>query len=695
MKKLMLCTAALFAAALNVAAQQQIDWDAAYARADEIIATLSVEEKLKMTHGYSNFFFNGVPGKGIPYIYLSDATQGVNMRTNLPDPDMVKQLERSTAFPCPIMLSATFNPALAYDYARSIGEECRAGGIEVLLGPGINIYRDSQCGRNFEYFGEDPYLASRMAENYVRGLQSTGTAACMKHFLCNNLEFYRRRSNSVVDERALHEIYLPAFKAGIDAGAANVMTSYNQLNGEWTGQSSYVIKELLRKELGFRGCVMSDWNSVYDWEKVVRSGQNVVMPSSKPFYIYKDAEDLYAEGIIAEWEVEEMIRPTIAMCVAFGLYDREKYDSSLLAKLPEHNAEARKVAAEGIVLLKNDGLLPLEPAHNLKILYTGKFINELPRGKGSAAVKGYDNISPAAALREQFGRNIEFAASPTDEMISKADAVIVSVGTIDSESVERPFALPAKEEAFVKDIIAKNANTIVLVNSGSGIRMTDWADGAAAIIYGWYPGQNGFSAIAEVISGRINPSGKLPMTIEREFAESPARNSIPAGSSLVRNANEHLVNVFDVNYDESVLVGYRWYESKGITPLYPFGFGLSYTTFGLDKAKISSKVIERDKPVKVSVTLSNTGDREGAETVQLYITEKNPAVLRPKKELKGFRKVQLAKKEKQAVEFEVGYDDLAYWDAETHGWRVNAGDYIISLGTSSADIACQIPVTVK
>ena len=668
MKKTLLLLAAV-AFAGSVGAQQKMSWEEAYKKADEVISKLTTEEKVRMTQGYSEFFFNGVPEKGIPYVYLSDATQGVHIRTNLPASSTLKQLEKSTAFPCPIMLSATFNPDLAYTYAKSVGEECRAGGVEVLLGPGINIYRDSQCGRNFEYFGEDPYLTSRMAEKYVAGMQSTGTAACMKHFVCNNLEFYRRRSNSVVDERAMHEIYLPGFKAGIDAGVATVMTSYNQVNGEWAGQSEYVIKDLLRGYLE--------------------------MPGTPQFYIDKTAGDLLAEGKVTEKQIEDMIRPIIATCIAFDFYDREKYDPSLLAKFPEHESNAYKVATEGIVLLKNNGILPFDPKVGRKVLVTGKFINEIPRGQGSAAVPGYNNVTLAKALREVFGNNVVFIADPSEETIREADAVIVSVGTVDSESVERPFALPSKEEAAVKKIVAANANTIVLVNSGSGIRMTGWADDCAAIIYGWYPGQNGFRAIADVITGKINPSGKLPMTIEKEFADSPAKNSVPKGAKLMRNVNEYFYRVFDVNYDESVLVGYRWYETKGIEPLFPFGFGLSYTTFSLDKAKLSSKTITADKPVKVSVTLTNTGDREGAEVVQLYVSENSPTVLRPKKELKGFRKVTLAPNGKSVVEFEVEWQDLAFWNDTTHDWDVNKGDFTISLGTSSADIDCELTLTAK
>ena len=308
--KLLLAFATAAAAIAPAAAQQVVAWDEAYRQADARIAQLTLDEKISFMRGYSSFFFYGVPEKGMPYIYLSDATQGVHMRDNLSDPTMVRQLERSTAFPCPISLAATFNPSLAYRYAEAVGEECRAGGIEVLLGPGMNIYRNSQNGRNFEYMGEDPLLASAMVAEYVKGMQSTGTVACLKHFICNETEFYRRRSNSIVDERALHELYLPPFKAGIDAGVGYVMTSYNRLNGEWAGQNADLIRRILRGELGFRGCVMSDWSSVNDTEKVVKSGQNVEMPGRKEFF--GEVRALLKEGRITEKDIEKMIRPNIA-----------------------------------------------------------------------------------------------------------------------------------------------------------------------------------------------------------------------------------------------------------------------------------------------------------------------------------------------------------------------------------------------
>ena len=528
--KLLLAFATAAAAIAPAAAQQVVAWDEAYRQADARIAQLTLDEKISFMRGYSSFFFYGVPEKGMPYIYLSDATQGVHMRDNLSDPTMVRQLERSTAFPCPISLAATFNPSLAYRAAEAVGEECRAGGIEVLLGPGMNIYRNSQNGRNFEYMGEDPLLASAMVAEYVKGMQSTGTVACLKHFICNETEFYRRRSNSIVDERALHELYLPPFKAGIDAGVGYVMTSYNRLNGEWAGQNADLIRRILRGELGFRGCVMSDWSSVNDTEKVVKSGQNVEMPGRKEFF--GEVRALLKEGRITEKDIEKMIRPNIATSIAFGLYDREKYVPALLEKFPAHKQTGYDVAAEGIVLLRNNGILPL--AEGRKILLTGRFTEQIPRTGGStsssAEVLGYDNVTLTAALREVYGDAVRVVEKPSREELAAADVVLLSTGTIDVESFERPFALPKEEEAFIRTAVESNPNTIVLVNSGSGIRMGGWNDKAAAVIYGWYPGQSGFTALAVALGQTAHDHREGVQRLPRQRHDARRRGVLQQGA---------------------------------------------------------------------------------------------------------------------------------------------------------------------
>lgn len=705
MKKLLLSLSALLIS-VTVVAQPVMSYEEAEAKANEIIKTLTLEEKLSMTQGHNRFFFPGVPEKGLPYIYTTDASMGVKNKQHMHDASEIILAERTTQFPAFIMLAATFNPELARAYGHAVGEEARMAGAGVILGPGMNIYRNAQCGRNFEYLGEDPYLAASIIYDYVSGMQSTGTLACAKHFLCNQTEFYRRRSNSIVDERAIMEIYTPAFKAAIDADVATVMTAYNQLNGEWTGQSKYVITDLLRGTLGFKGMVMSDWNSIYDWKKVILSGQNLDMPGEDAFYIKKKPADLVAEGVVTEKDIENMIRPTIATCIRWGLYDRynsgKQYDKSLEAKLPAHLEVSYQTAAEGAVLLKNNGILPL--ATTSKVLVVGKWLDAVPHGGGAARVNGYDHITLKDVMTESFGNNVEFVEKPTAAQLKAADVVLCVTGTFDSESTERPFAMDKRDEALVRLAVENNPKTIVLVHSGSAIDMTAWADKSAAILYGWYPGQNGQKAIRDIIIGKVNPSGKLPMTIERSFADSPAVNSVPAGFSLAKakgNPNEKAFHpwTYDVHYDESVLVGYRWYEKKGIEPLFPFGYGLSYTTFTLDKATILAKgkvkSLTDEKPLKVAVELKNTGKVAGAEVVQLYIAEKNPTVLRPLKELKAVKKVILEPGKKSVVTFEVDKKMCSFWCDKSHSWYANAGEYEILIGTSSANIAATLQFVVE
>lgn len=672
----------LLATAASVYAIGTPDWQTSYAWADAKLKELTLDEKLNMTVGYEEFFFPGFPEKGIPYLYLSDATKGVHLRPELTDTVHIRQLERSTAFPAPIMLAATFNPELSYEYGKAVGEECRAGGVELLLGPGVNLARNSQCGRNYEYLGEDPYMVGRMAAEYIKGLQSTGTAACIKHFIGNETEFYRRRTNSIIDKRTLHELYMRPFKAGIDAGVAFIMTSYNKLNGEWTGESRNVIDTLIRRDLGFKGAVVSDWRSVYDHEKVVKSGQNSIMPGSRE--IRDDIANLVKTGKLSEKDIDSMIRPLLATCHAFGLYDREKYIPKLLSKFPDHERISMRTAEEGTVLLKNNGILPLENPNGKKILVTGNYLDkDFNWVHASADVKGYDQISWRQALQKEFGDNLIFTAKPTDKEIKDADIVIVSTGTVDREAYERPFELPAAENNQLKRITALNPNTIVVVFTGSGVKLTDFAEDAAAIVYGWYPGQNGMAAVAGVLTGRINPSGKLPLSIEKDFNDSPAKDVMPKGAKFyTKLVNERMITPYDVNYDEGVLMGYRWYDTKGIAPLYPFGYGLTYTDWEITKPSVKVK----DGKVVVKSGLKNIGKRDGAQVVQIYASEKNPTVVRPMKELKGVKKIFLAAGTNTRFEISFDIDELGFYDSEKHGWKLNPGEYVIAIGTSSRDI---------
>lgn len=671
-----------------------VSYQDADARAAALLGRMTREQKLGLISGHAGFHIKGYPELGIPQLYMSDASGGVNIRRNVST-----LLDKSTAFPNPLALAATWNPGLAYRYARAIGEECRAGGIAILLGPGMNIYRHSQYGRNFEYFGEDPLLAAKIAERYVTGVLDTGTIPTIKHFIANETDHYRRTSNSVVDERTLHEIYLPAFKASIAAGAMAVMTSYNLLNGEWCGQSRAVIHDLLRKELGYKWLVMTDWWSVWDAEKVVKSGQDLEMPGEK--FLKADADRLLASGQVSEAEVDRMVQSILRTTIAMGLHDRPVQDKYFATKFPEHEEVALQTAREAMVLLKNDhNVLPLrrEAAKKQKILLTGLFTETLPRGLGSAEVDGYDPVSMLAALRDTYGDALQHIENPSDEELKAADVVLLSTGTLDSEGWDRPFALSAAEEQRVLRTVALNPRTVVIVNTGSGLQMSAWNDRAAAIIYAWYPGQNGNRALAEIICGDTNPSGKLPITIERRFEDSPGHGYIPKGEQLYVSwdaDNDMSHPITDVVYKEGVFVGYRWYEHKKIEPLYAFGHGLSYTQFSYSDLRITPAVAPIDGRVSVEFTVTNTGKVAGTEVAQMYLRDTQAPVPRPEKELKGFSKLTLQPGESKVVRSRFTAREFAYWDVEAHAWRTDKHAYSFLIGPASNRIVLEGSVTLE
>lgn len=667
-----------------------LSYKIAMEKANFCLQQLTLDEKLKLIGGENSFFIHGLEGFGFPKLYMADATQGVHIRTGFRGKNFdIKPMEKSTAFPCPILLASTWNPELAYQYAKAVGEECRAGGVAILLGPGLNLYRNSQCGRNFEYFGEDPYLISKMIENYVVGVQSTGTIATLKHFVTNNTEFYRRRSNSIVDERTLHEIYTRGFKAGIDAGAMAVMTSYNLVNGEWAGQNKFVINDLLRNQLGFKWLVMTDWHSVWDGEKVILSGQDLEMPEAKATL---QAKSLIKQGKISEEDIDRMARSILTTIFAMNLYDRPLVDKTYYQKFPEHVEIALQTAREGIVLLKNQDILPLERESLKKILVTGKFVTEIASGGGAAKVEGYDHVTLLDALKQEFGDKIVYEAEPTEKALKSADVVLVNTGTFDSEGWDRPFDLPENENAFIFQCLSNNPNSIVIVHSGGGINMSPWHEKAQAILYSWYKGQIGNVALAEILSGKTNPSGKLPITIEKRFEDSPAYGYIPEGETLYTNwpgQHEYEHPVYDVEYKEGIFVGYRWYDEKGIEPLFPFGHGLSYTRFQYSDLIIPKKKVKTGEPVLLTLQVKNIGNREGAEIVQLYVQDDMASVPRPPKELKGFAKVWLKPGESKLINFTLDNDAFAFWHPERKAWTVEPGTFTLLLGASSRDIRLQ------
>ena len=663
-----------------------LSYEQAGQKADSVWKLMTLDEKIALVGGDRDFFIRPLPGLNLREVYMADATQGVHIRDKFRDVDLSEyKLDKSTAFPCPLLLAATWNPALSYRYAEAIGEECRAGGIGILLGPGINTYRHSQCGRNFEYFGEDPMLKSRLVAEYVKGLQSTGTVATLKHFVANNTDYFRRKSNSVVDQRTLHEIYLPAFQAGIDAGARAVMTSYNLLNGEWCGQSKTVINDILRGQLGFKWLVMTDWWSVDDGEKLAASGQDLEMPMA---IALKNAHQLINEGKVRVDDIDRMAKSILRTYFSMKL-DQRKKEPAYYNNFADHEITALQTAREGIVLLKNENnILPL--GNNAEsILLTGDFVEEIAGGGGAAAVEGYNQRQMLTELKNEFGERISYVRDPDPAEIKSAAAVLCNIGTRDSEGWDQPFELPADQEKKVTDCVNNNANTVVIVTSGRGVRMTGWSEKARAILYAWYGGQVGNQALAEIISGKTNPSGKLPITIEKDFKDSPGFGYLPDDEKLYTGWNgegEKTHPVYDVIYKEGIFAGYRWYEHKNIAPLYPFGHGLSYTAFDYSDLQVDKYKFNQADTVTVTFTVRNSGKVKGQEIAQLYIQDAESSVPRPVKELKGFMKVLLDPGQDAAVSIKLNKKDFSFWNPQTKNWFAEKGKFIILVGSSSADI---------
>lgn len=669
----------------KISKQEAADWAAG------ILAQMTLAEKCAYVGGTDGFFTKAIDRLDLPGVLFSDATAGVVVRDRFLETTYQNALSKSTAFPAPIALAATWNLELAERFARAVGEQCNGNGVGVLLGPGFNLYRISQCGRNFEYFGEDPFLISRLVERYVIGVQSTGTIATLKHFVANNTDYFRRKSNSIVDERTLHEIYTPAFKAGIDAGAMAVMTAYNLVNGEWTSQSDYVINHWLRNLLKFEWLVMTDWWAVNDCVKLVNSGQDLEMPASD---VTSTLMAKVESGEVSEARVDRMVTSILTTLKAMDLFDKKP---TLLSTddFTRHEAVALQTAREGIVLLRNrEQTLPL--AAKQPILALGEGMVTRAAGGGSSFVKGYDYVSQLEALSGVFDE-IHYDPHPSDAAIRDAPCVLVSLGTRDSESYDRPFALDRNEQRYLERILSLNRNVVVLINSGSGIQMTEWIDKTAAVLYCWYNGQNGSTALAEILSGRTNPSGKLPFTIEKAFADSPGADYLPDGEALYcceNDAWEAAREVYDLPYKEGVFVGYRWYEHRNIQPLFPFGFGLSYTEFEYSDLQVDEAELKTKGELTLTFKVTNIGGHSGAEIAQVYIENAPAPHPRPVKELKGFAKHTIAPGATELYRLCLSRDDFAYWSPEKQDWHTPEGEYTLVVGSSSADIRLKARVTI-
>ncbi len=655
-------------------------------RARNLVSRMTLDEKITLLGGSGQDMKNGMIGNtlpidrlGIPSFKMTDATLGSKLTRN------------ATLFPSFIGLAATFNRDLSAAYGRSVAEQARADGFTVLLGPGVNHYRVPNNGRNFEYLGEDPHLASELVVPYIRAVQDTHVVATIKHFVANNSDHMRRNSDSIVSERALNEIYYPAFRAAIDKGnVLALMTSYNLMNGESAGQNKSLITDTLRKQWGFDGLVMTDWEAVNDSRKTALCGSDLEMPKAE-YVTAQVIRDLLDEGVITESFLDERVTHILRPFLQLGLLDQDHADPSMRKKWSMHADVAREIARQSIVLLKNEDILPLQENLRTVALIGSNARNTKPSGGGAAGFDpGKDFVTYEAAITseaEKHGASVVYSEQP-DREVERSDIAIVFVTMLETEGMDRPFALPTEEVERIKKTSKLNSNTVVVASLGAGVEMASWIDGVKGLIYAWHPGTYGAVALSEILFG-LSPSGKLPISIERKPADAHYHgNYLPEGVALsgkFEGFSKRVPN-FEVAYREGVLTGYRWYDSKNIEPMFPFGFGLSYTTFEYSDLELSSGTTRAGGTIELSFTVQNSGKTSGKEGIQMYVADRSSSELRPEKELKGFCQVELAPGESQDVQMSLSPDDLAFWSDATQDWIVEEGLFDVLIGSSSRDI---------
>ena len=640
-------------------------------RAAALVGQMTLEEKCEYIGGSKDgFYIRPVERLGIPLIRMADGPQGVRNNT------------KSTLFACGVAAAASWNEDVVYEMGVALGQDSRARGVHILLGPGVNIYRSPLCGRNFEYMGEDPLLAGQTAAQYIKGVQSQGVMATVKHFALNNQEFNRHHVSSDADERTMYEIYFPAFKAAVDAGVASVMSSYNLVNNVHAAENKWLLSDVLKGLWGFEGFVMSDWTSTYSTLGCVRSGLDLEMPQGFCMN-YENIKPLIDTGVVREEDIDRKVETILSNLIAYGFLDRPQLDTTIKEDNPYSREVAYRLSCESAVLLKNDGALPLKKGGNIALM--GPRADVIPCGGGSGAVDPLYSISLYQGMN-QLGEDFpvsfigENYKSKAKELES-ASAVVVSVGfdrNTEKEDHDRTFALPQGQDEMIEFALANNDNVIVVVYSGGAIDMSRWQDKVSAIVMGWYPGQEGGLAIARMLAGEFSPSGRLPLTMESRLEDNPTYTNYYVEAPLTKRGHSTL----NVTYGEGVFVGYRGYQRNNVQPAYPFGHGLTYTTF-----EYSDLVVEPAKGgVDVIFTISNTGVYDASEVAQVYVGEKNPSVVRPSRELKGYDKVFVKAGESAQVRIHLPESSFAFYDVDVHDWRVNPGTFDIMVGASASDI---------
>ena len=695
---------------------------------DKIISSLTIEEKVAMCHAQSKFSSPGVERLGIPELWMSDGPHGVRGEINWDNWGYAEWTNDSiTAFPALTCLAATFNPNLSKDYGISIGEEARYRKKDVLLGPGVNMYRSPLNGRNFEYMGEDPYLASKMVVPYIQGVQQNGVAACVKHYALNNQELWRDHINVEVSDRALHEIYLPAFKAAVEEGKVwSIMGSYNQFRGQYCCHNNILLNEILKKDWSFDGVVITDWGGAHDTKQAALNGLDIEMGTGTDgltsstknaydsYYLANPFLKLLKSGEIEEEVLNDKVRRILRLMFRTNMNPNRSFGRK---NNQEHIDVARKIAAEGIVLLKNEAsFFPINTSKKITIAVIGENATKsMTIGGGSSELKAKTEISPLDGLKNRYKNAtiihaMGYASGPSAydrvipstldanklkqeaiEVASKADIVLFFGGLNknhlqDCEGADRKeYKLPFGQDELLNDLLKVNSNIGVVLVSGNAVEMP-WISNVKAIMQTWYLGSVAGDAIADVISGDVNPSGKLPFSFPKKLSDNAA-HSFGELSYPGDNVNQY--------YKEDILVGYRWHDTKKIKPLFAFGEGLSYSSFKLSTLNTDKKEYSENESILISGNVSNTGNFDGAEVVQVYIGKLNSKVKRAEKELKGFQKVEVKKGENTAVTISIAINSLRFYDESISNWNLEKGDYLIYIGNSSNAISKKIKITIK
>jgi beta-glucosidase len=691
-------------------------------RVQDLLGHMTLEEKVAMLSGAD--WMGTVPNErlGIPSLKMADGPLGIrswagpSFQMNAMKTD---QQIATTSFPAGVAMAATWDTDLVQSEGQVIGQEMKALGRDMILGPTVNINRTPLWGRNFEGYGEDPYLTSRLAVSFIKGVQNEGIIATVKHFAANNQEFERHRIDAKISERALQEIYFPAFKAAVqEAGVWSVMSAYNKLNGVYCAENSALLTDVLQKQWDFKGFVVSDWGSTYSTANTVNAGMDLEMPGGEPMNKWMATPNAKEAGNSGGWLVPEKVLPEVSagkistatiddnvgrilrVMFANGLFDKP-HNGGGEVDTREQRAVARKAADESIVLLKNSSdILPLDPAkiHSLVVIGPNAAVARTGGG-GSSLVHSKYSVSPLRGIQDRAGQRVQVTyalgvamegedpAKDTPDAreqlrneavqaASKADATIIFVGRwpkSESEDFDiKSLDLPAGQDELIASVAKVNKRTIVVVNAGGPVIMTKWLAQVPALVDMWYGGQEGGNAIADVLFGDVNPSGKLPVSFVKEWKDSPAYGHYP-GENL------------QVEYAEGIYVGYRYFDKRKVEPLFPFGFGLSYTKFDYSDLKVSPDATSSGK-IDVSLQLRNNGSRAGAEVVELYVHDGHSSVDRPVQELKGFRRITLARGETKVVHFTLDRAAMAFFSDAKKSWVTEPGSFDVLVGSSSRDI---------